>query len=148
MNIYSNSLPPLANGLSDTLTSPRLTDPKDSVETPSIEAERDAELRQSATDFETAFIAQMLKFSGLTEALTSGGGEDVAAFTDFYIESFAEEIVESGGFGLADRFYEKLKQQAQGREPEIANVPLQSAVENITPNFAPNSAPNSTVSED
>jgi len=66
------------------------------------------EIVQAAKDFETAFIAQMLKFSGLGEALTAGGGEDVAAFTDFYIQNFAEEISESGGFGLADQFYTKL----------------------------------------
>ena len=34
----------------------------------------DENISQAAKDFETAFIAQMLKFSGLTEALTTGGG--------------------------------------------------------------------------
>jgi Rod binding domain-containing protein len=68
----------------------------------------DPELRQAAEDFEAAFISQMLKFSGLGEALTKGGGEDVSAFTDFYIENYAEKIVEKGGFGLADKFYDKL----------------------------------------
>lgn len=137
MNIYSNSLPVVANVLSDVVTKESVSDTKQNHEVASIDAERDAKLRQSSIDFETAFIAQMLKFSGLTEALTSGGGEDVAAFTDFYIESFAEEIVESGGFGLADRFYEKLKLQSQGRDPEIANVPPQSAVENNGLNSVP-----------
>lgn len=130
MNIYSNSLPVVANVLSDIIPKEPLSETKQSGDKSAIDTERDAQLRQSSIDFETAFIAQMLKFSGLTEALTSGGGEDVAAFTDFYIESFAEEIVESGGFGLADRFYEKLKLQSEGRDPEIANVPPQSAVQN------------------
>lgn len=69
---------------------------------------KDAELRQSAQDFEASYIAQMLTFSGLDKALMSGGGEDVAAFASFYIESFAAEIAEKGGFGLADNFYEQM----------------------------------------
>ncbi len=68
----------------------------------------DPKLREAAEDFEAAFISQMLKFSGLGEALTKGGGEDVSAFTDFYIDNYAEKIVEKGGFGLADKFYDKL----------------------------------------
>lgn len=71
-------------------------------------AQIDPEVSQAARDFETAFIAQMLKFSGLAEAITTGGGEDMAAFTDFYIQSFAEEISDTGGFGLAEQFYDKL----------------------------------------
>jgi Rod binding domain-containing protein len=66
------------------------------------------DIAQAARDFETAFIAQMLKFSGLADAITTGGGEDMAAFADFYIQSFAEEISDTGGFGLADEFYQKL----------------------------------------
>ena len=72
------------------------------------EAERElkeAEIRQSAQDFEASFIAQMLTFSGLDEALTAGGGEEASAFTSFYIQGLAEQIAEQGGFGLADNFY-------------------------------------------
>lgn len=67
-------------------------------------ADTDA-MRQAAKDFEASYIAQMLTFSGLDKALTTGGGEDMSAFTSFYIQSFAEDIAESGGFGLADKFY-------------------------------------------
>lgn len=84
------------------------------LDSKALEATPDDKLRQAAEDFETAFIAQMLKFSGLADALTTGGGEDVAAFTDFYIEQFAEDITESGGFGLAEKFYAKLKTQSDG----------------------------------
>lgn len=87
--------------------------------------EIDPDIFQAAKDFETAFIAQMLKFSGLGEAITTGGGEDVAAFTDFYIQSFAEEISDTGGFGLADTFYKKLILKS-GEMPDegINNVKL------------------------
>ncbi len=132
MNSFSNSLIPLSistpkpvdkpvdlkllnnkpmtqmNGLSLPLETPQNVSKAQSED-----ALRDAELRQSAEDFEAVFIAQMLKFSGLAEALTSSGGEDVAAFADIYIDKFAEDIVENGGFGLADNFYKKLKQQNQ-----------------------------------
>ena len=46
---------------------------------------KESEMRQAAQDFEASFIAQMLTFSGLGEALTAGGGEEVSAFTSFYI---------------------------------------------------------------
>jgi Rod binding domain-containing protein len=82
----------------------------------------DPELRQAAEDFEAAFISQMLKFSGLGEALTKGGGEDVAAFTDFYIENYAEKIVDKGGFGLADRFYEKLAAKSEQAKESLLDV--------------------------
>lgn len=85
-------------------------------------APEDPELRQAAEDFEAAFISQMLKFSGLGEALTKGGGEDVAAFTDFYIENFAEKIVDNGGFGLADRFYGKLAAKAEQAKESALDV--------------------------
>ena len=70
--------------------------------------EKEAELRVAAQDFEAAYIAQMLTFSGLDKALTAGGGEEVSAFTSFYIESFADQIAENGGFGLAENFYNRL----------------------------------------
>lgn len=88
------------------------------------EGKEDAEIMQAAKDFEAAFITQMLKYSGLGEAMTKNGGEDVQAFTDFYIENFAEKIVEKGGFGLADKFYEKLlaKETAHAELESVLNV--------------------------
>jgi|GEM_PF-5562843 len=68
----------------------------------------DEQLRKSARDFEATFIAQMLTFSGLDKSLTSGGGEEVAAFTSFFIESLADQIADNGGFGLAENFYNRL----------------------------------------
>ncbi|WP_416877213.1 rod-binding protein [Litorimonas sp.] len=82
-----------------------------SANSASAESTKEAELREAAKDFEAAFIGQMLKFSGLGDALVKGGGEDVAAFTDFYIEKFAEELSDNGGLGLQDKFYQKLKMQ-------------------------------------
>ncbi len=65
-------------------------------------------MAKAAQEFEASYIAQMLTFSGLGKALTTGGGEDMSAFTSFYIQSFAEKIAENGGFGLAEKFYDRM----------------------------------------
>lgn len=77
-----------------------------------VAAEQDA-LKQAAIDFEATYIAQMLTFSGLDKALLAGGGEDMSAFTSFYIQSFADDIAENGGFGLADVFYERMIEMSE-----------------------------------
>lgn len=85
-----------------------------------LDISKDA-IRKSAQDFEAAFLTQMLTFSGLGKALTTGGGEDMAAFTGFYIESLAEKITEAGGLGLAERFYQKLLQTSELEDRETPN---------------------------
>lgn len=91
-----------------TLSSLNLT----SLETsPTLDSGDDA-IRQAARDFEASYIAQMLTFSGLDKALTMGGGGDMSAFTSFYIESFAEQIADNGGFGLAEKFYDRIDRKS------------------------------------
>lgn len=70
--------------------------------------EKNAEAWRSAKDFEAAFIAQMLTYSGFAKSLTSSGGEAVASFSQFYMESIGEDLAENGGFGLADQIYENI----------------------------------------
>lgn len=74
-------------------------------------AQRDAELRQSAKAFEAVFVAQMLSQSGLGEAIAADGGFGGEAFSGFLIEQYADQLTEKGGFGLAERIYEQLRQQ-------------------------------------
>ena len=69
----------------------------------------DAELERAAKEFEAAFISQMLTFSGVGEALVSGEGKMASAFTGFFVEALADDLAETGAFGLAEKFYEKLK---------------------------------------
>lgn len=78
-------------------------------------------IRKSAQDFEAAFITQMLTFSGLGKALTTGGGDDMSAFTGFYIESLAEQITQAGGLGLTDKFYQDLLQTSGLEDQESPN---------------------------
>lgn len=80
------------------------------------------ELKQAAIDFEATYIAQMLTFSGLDKALLAGGGEDMSAFTSFYIQSFAEDIAENGGFGLADVFYDRMLEMSAETSTEKKGV--------------------------
>ncbi len=74
---------------------------------------RDNEARETAQKFESAFIAQMLQYSGLGKALTSSGGEDMQSFSQFYLEALAEKISESGGFGIADKIYAHIKNKEE-----------------------------------
>ena len=69
----------------------------------------DTELERAAKEFEAAFISQMLTFSGVGEALVSGDGQMASAFTGFFIEALSEDLADTGAFGLAEKFYDKLK---------------------------------------
>lgn len=72
----------------------------------------DAEARTAAKEFETAFIAEMLKSSGLNEMPSSfGGGAGEEAFTSFLTEEYAQLMSDRGGIGLAEQIFEALKQR-------------------------------------
>ena len=70
----------------------------------------------SAREFETAFIAQMLQYSGLADALTSSGGEDMQSFSQFYLEALAQKISENGGFGIAEKIYAHIKNKEDNHD--------------------------------
>lgn len=79
------------------------------------EKSRQSQNLKTGQAFEVAFIAQMLKFSGLGKALVSGGGKGAEEFTQFYLEGLAKEIMAKGGFGIASKIDAYIKQK------EIAN---------------------------
>ncbi|WP_420838983.1 rod-binding protein [Aliiroseovarius subalbicans] len=75
----------------------------------------DQALMQAARDLEASFLAEMLKSAGLgkTPDLFGGGsGED--QFGSFLRQAQAEQMVESGGIGLAQSLFEALKERADG----------------------------------
>ena len=75
----------------------------------SVEKMNDAKIRAAAQKFETTFLAEMLKHTGIgkmTEGFSGGAGE--AAFSGFLTWEYAEEIAVTGRIGLADRVYAKL----------------------------------------
>lgn len=83
----------------------------------------DAELMETAKEFEAAFITQMLTFSGLGEAMVSGEGEMASAFTGFFLESLASDMADVGAFGLADKLYDTLKDRQSGALDMAASAP-------------------------
>ena len=72
-------------------------------------ASRDAAIREQAEEFEAVFIAQMLKHSGFEKALSADSGFGGGNYASLMLERYAAEIVDNGGFGLADKIYQQLK---------------------------------------
>lgn len=82
---------------------------------PPSPSESDAALMESARALEASFLAQMLKHSGLgktPEGFGGGVGED--QFSSLMAQIRAEQMVEAGGIGLAERLFEDLKARADG----------------------------------
>lgn len=75
-------------------------------------SQRDQEMLESAKAFEAVFIAQMLSQTGLGEALSTESGFGGEAFSGFLVEQYANRLVEQGGFGLAEKIYQQLRQQS------------------------------------
>ena len=75
----------------------------------------DPELRRVAQDLEAAFIAEMLKHSGLgTTPDAFGGGAGEAQFASLLRDEQARLFAERGGIGLAENIYEALVRRADG----------------------------------
>lgn len=71
---------------------------------------QDAALRQAAEAFESVFISEMLKHTGIADAtgpFSAGFGEET--FRHLLIREYSNEISAAGGFGLADKIYEELR---------------------------------------
>lgn len=74
-------------------------------------AEKDASLRKTAKEFESVFIAEMLTHAGFDKALSESSGYGGEAFSRMLVETYAGQLSEKGGFGLADQIYRQLKDQ-------------------------------------
>ena len=75
---------------------------------------RDDAIREQAKEFEAVFIAQMLKHSGFEKALSAESGFGGENYASLLLERYASEIVDNGGFGLADKIYQQLKAKEAG----------------------------------
>lgn len=74
-------------------------------------AEADKKMRETAQEFESVFIAEMLKHTGLDKAITSDSGFGGDAFAGMLVQTYAEELSQKGGFGIAEQIYRQLKDQ-------------------------------------
>ncbi|MCK8484490.1 rod-binding protein [Aliiroseovarius sp. S2029] len=75
----------------------------------------DARLKEVARKLEASFLSEMLKSAGVgatPDQFGGGAGED--QFSSFLRQAQADEMVKSGGIGLAQSLFEALKEQANG----------------------------------
>lgn len=81
---------------------------RDAVDTT---AEKEQSLRDTAREFEAVFIKEMLTHAGLDKAFAGDSGHGGEAFSSMLVQTYAEELSQKGGFGLADQIYRQLKDQ-------------------------------------
>jgi Rod binding domain-containing protein len=76
---------------------------------PDREARGAADARATAEAFEAAFLAEMLKHTGVHRTPDGwGGGAGEDAFGGFLTEEYARLIAAQGGIGLAERIFEAI----------------------------------------
>lgn len=75
---------------------------------------QERQARATAEAFEAAFLAEMLKHSGVN-AMPSGfgGGAGEEAFSSLLTDEYAKLMTRNGGIGLAERIFETLTQRGQ-----------------------------------
>lgn len=71
---------------------------------------RDAVLRRTAENLESAFLSEMLKSAGLGQPRDAfGGGVGEEQFSSFLRDEEARAMVRAGGIGLAESIFNALK---------------------------------------
>ena len=79
-----------------------------------ITPEQDARLRAESIRFEAAFLAEMLRYTGLgrmPESFNGGAGE--AAFAGSLVQEYANLIAATGTLGISDQIYQSLLERSQ-----------------------------------
>ena len=73
----------------------------------------DAALRDAANKLEATFLSEMLKAAGFDDfAAGFDGGPGQEQFASFLRDAQAEEMVESGGIGLAEALFNAMRKIA------------------------------------
>lgn len=69
------------------------------------------ELKRAAAEFESVFVAEMLKpmFEGLDTDGLGGGGMGEEIFRPMLIERYADALAKAGGVGVADSIVAELQ---------------------------------------
>ncbi|CUH51373.1 rod-binding protein [Shimia sp. R11_0] len=74
---------------------------------------REDTLREAARELETTFLAEMLKSAGFGKSRESfGGGAGEEQFSSFLRQEQARAMVDAGGIGLSEAFFNALKERA------------------------------------
>lgn len=75
-----------------------------------------AKIRQSATEFESMFVNQMLghMFDGIPVDDTFGGGQGEEMFRSMLTEQYGKQVTKRGGLGIADQVYRELLRAQEG----------------------------------
>lgn len=82
---------------------------------PSGRDKTDTAVWNAAQELEVSFLSEMLKAAGFGEARqTFGGGAGEEQFSSFLREAQAREMVRAGGIGLAEQFFNALKESGDG----------------------------------
>lgn len=83
-----------------------ITDPGLALQT----AQLQKNARTTGEDFETMVLSNLLQpmFEGLSTDGPFGGGQGEAMFRSFQIDAIAQQIVRSGGIGIADQVSKQL----------------------------------------
>ena len=66
--------------------------------------------RQTASEFEAVFLAQMLRhmMSGIGTEGVMGGGQAEKIYRDMMVDEMGKSIAQRGGIGIADQLYAQL----------------------------------------
>ncbi|WP_108814500.1 rod-binding protein [Loktanella sp. Alg231-35] len=90
-------------------TIPVLPPPRPTTNLPDY-IQSNPKLRDAAEKLEATFLAEMLKSAGVGAPQDAfGGGHGEEQFGSFLRDAQAEEMVKSGGIGLAEALFEAMK---------------------------------------
>ncbi|WP_454018745.1 rod-binding protein [Azospirillum sp. Marseille-Q6669] len=75
-----------------------------------------AKIRQSANEFESVFVSQMLghMLDGIEVDQNFGGGHAEEMFRSMLTNEYGKQVSRSGGFGIADQVYRELLRAQEG----------------------------------
>ncbi|WP_229825564.1 MULTISPECIES: rod-binding protein [Gemmobacter] len=77
----------------------------------------EARLQARAADLESAFLSEMLGFSGLLATESAfGGGAGEAQFASFLRDEYARKLVARGGLGLGQAFVDAMRRGVDNGE--------------------------------
>lgn len=88
--------------------------PIPNIRPPTAPVIRDLSAREAAEKLEASFLAEMLKSAGFGEqnnTFNGSAGED--HFASFQRQALAEQMVKTGGIGLAEAFYRSMMENQQ-----------------------------------